>query len=476
MRTKIIATLGPGTKSKEAVRALVDAGACIFRLNFSHGGREFFEKLVSTVREVEAETGRILTLMQDLSGPKIRTCDIGRGTIEAGKGTEVILGVPGLEVEFEEPYICLDQAELIKSLKVGESVALSDGMLRFNVIERIDDYAVRLRAENSGMAPPRKGITFPGKTTTLDALTTKDKADLAVGLELGVDVVAMSYVQRAEDIIALKAAMDEHGRRLPIIAKLERPAAIENLQRILEETDAVMVARGDLGLECDLAILPTLQKRIIDACNCAGKPVIVATQMLLSMVNNPMPTRAETTDVANAIIDGADCLMLSEETAIGKYPAETVAYMVRIGSATEQYLFDDVYGEPRAPGGREHPAKFLAYAACLLAQKTRAKALVCHSTSGATARTLSACRPSQPIHALSPDERARRFTNLSWGVIPDVPDERYDSHQERAEQYVLASPLFGEGDVAVITSGQPSKNQTARQASRQTNVVKIYEK
>lgn len=472
MRTKIIATLGPATESKEAVKALAEAGARVFRLNFSHGGKEFFEKLVTIIREVERETGLMLTILQDLSGPKIRTCDIGRGTIEAVKGTEVLLGVPGLEVEFEEPYICLDQAEIIKSLKVGEAVALSDGMLRFTVTGRLDDYVVRMVAENSGIAPPRKGIAFPGKVTTLDALTPKDKSDLAIGMELGVDVVAISYVQRAEDIIGLKALMSEHGKQLPIIAKLERPAAIQNLGRIIEESDGIMVARGDLGLECDLATLPTLQKRIINACNAAGKPVVVATQMLLSMVSNPMPTRAETTDVANAILDGADCIMLSEETAIGKYPTETVRFMVEIGQTAEQYRFEDVDEGPQEPGDKEHPAKFLAYAACLLADKTRSKALVCHSTSGSTARTLSACRPRQAIYALSPDERARRFTNLSWGVIPAVPDESIDSHQGRAEDFVQKSPLFIEGDTVIVTAGQPKKNKL----NRQTNVVKVYEK
>ncbi|MBU1249406.1 MAG: pyruvate kinase [Proteobacteria bacterium] len=472
MRTKIIATLGPGTQTKEAVKGLAEAGARIFRLNFSHGGKEFFEKLVKIIREVEAETGFVLTIMQDLSGPKIRTCDIGRGTIDAVKGTEVLLGVPGLEVEFKEPYICLDQAEIIKSLKVGEAVALSDGMLRFNVTERVDEYVVRMVAENSGMAPPRKGIAFPGKTTTLEAVTVKDKADLAIGMELGVDAVAISYVQRAEDIVGLKRLMDEHGRQLPIVAKLERPAAIQNLERIIEESSGIMVARGDLGLECDLATLPTLQKRIINACNAAGKPVIVATQMLLSMCNNPMPTRAETTDVANAILDGADCIMLSEETAIGKYPIETVQFMVKIGEAAEQYRFEDVYEGPRTPGDQAQPAKFLAYAACLLADKTRSKALVSHSTSGTTARTLSACRPRQPIYALSPDTRARHFSNLSWGVIPAIPDERIDSHQERAEKFVQDSPLFSEGDTVVVTAGQPTKNKL----NKQTNVVKVYEK
>ena len=475
MRTKIIATVGPATETKEGIAALVDAGATIFRLNFSHGGREFFERMVRIIREVEAESGKILTLMQDLSGPKIRTCDIGCGTLEISKGTEVYLGVPGAEehtVCVGEPFICLDLPTVIKSLKVRDAVALSDGLLQFTVVERIDETLIKMIAENSGIAPPRKGIAFPGKSTPLDAFTTKDKADLIVGLELGVDVVAMSYVQSHEDIRHLKAEMRHLGKELPVIAKLERQSAIQNLQRILEETDGVMVARGDLGLECELSELPAMQKRIIKACNYAGKPVIVATQMLLSMVSSPMPTRAETTDVANAILDGADCIMLSEETAIGKYPDKTVQQMRRIATQAEAYYFEDAGVAVRRPDDQEHPARFLAYAACLLAEKTRSKAIVSHSTSGGTARILSTCRPRQPIYALSPDERVRHFNNLSWGVIPAVPAVEEANHQERVERFVRESPRFAAGDTVVITAGQPKGGQMVTQ----TNVVKVYEK
>jgi len=472
MHTKIIATLGPATQTEEAIEALVKAGARIFRLNFSHGGKEGFVSLVEIIRGLEQKTGLTLTIMQDLSGPKIRTCDIGRGTLEIAKGSEVLLGAPGQEEGREEPFICLDQPALLRSINVGETVALSDGMLQFNVVGREGELLLRLRAENSGIAPARKGIAFPGKTTPLAAFTAKDKADLATGIELGVDVVALSYVQKADDILHLKAEMKNMGRVLPVIAKLERQSAIVNLDRILEESDGVMVARGDLGLECELAQLPALQKRIINAANAAGKPVIVATQMLLSMVSSPMPTRAETTDVANAILDGADCTMLSEETAIGKYPDKAVGFMRRIATLAEEFYFENQGASPKPPSDQEHPAKFLAYAACLLAQKTRSKALVTHSTSGATARILAACRPKQTIYAMSPDGRVRHFTNLSWGVEPVMPIAEDDNHQERAERFVRESPLFASGDVVVVTAGQPKRGQL----QTQTNVVKVYEK
>lgn len=473
MRTKIIATLGPATNTMEAVRDLVHAGARIFRLNFSHGGREGFEKLVTVIRDLERETGETLAILQDLSGPKIRTCDIGRGTLDVTKGAEILLGTPGQEEGRDEMVICLDQPDIIRSLKPGEVVALSDGMLRFKVTERIGDLLVRMVAVNAGIAPPRKGISFPGKTISLDAITAKDRADLEIGLDLGVDMVAISYVQKAEDISRLKSLMRERGRMLPVVAKLERPQAIQNLDRIIEESDGIMVARGDLGLECDLPTLPALQKRIIRACNRAGKPVIVATQMLLSMVSSPMPTRAETTDVANAILDGADCIMLSEETAIGRYPAETVSYMGEIASQAEAYHFEDASARPVAPDYEAQSGKFLAFAACLLADKTHSRAIVCHSRTGTTARILSACRPRQPIYALSADERTRHFTQLSWGVVPAAPPEGDYNHQERCEQFIRDHVAFQEGDSVILTAGQPTNK---RQLETQTNVVKVYEK
>jgi pyruvate kinase len=470
---KIIATLGPVTETYEAVKELVESGAKIFRLNFSHGGREFFEKMVAIIRRLEEETGLTLTILQDLSGPKIRTCDVGLGAIEVNKGTEVLLGTPEKFGDVDEPFICLDIPELFDGIKEGDPVALSDGMIRF-VVEKIEDkHLIRLKATNSGMCPPRKGITFPGMKSSLAPLTEKDKTDLAIGMELGVDLVAMSFVQKPEDICNLRAEMIQYGRRIPVVAKLERTAALEVLDEIIAEADGIMVARGDLGLELDLAELPVAQKRIIKACNDAGKPVIVATQMLLSMCNSPMATRAETTDVANAILDGADCVMLSEETAIGRYPGDTVRFMRKIAYEIEAFMYGAA-GTVKLSEDREkdHPSTFLAHAAAMLAGKTDARAIVCHSTSGATTRILSSRRPKQSIYALSTDHTVRHFTNLSWGVIPAVPLDVIDDHQERAEVFVRQSPAFVEGDIVIVTAGQPETGKLVTQ----TNVVKLYEK
>jgi len=469
---KIIATLGPGTETYEAVKDLVDSGSKVFRLNFSHGGREFFEKMVAIIRRLEDETGLTLTVLQDLSGPKIRTCDVGLGTFEVNKGTEVLLGTAEKYEGTDEPFICLDIPEMFEGVKEGDPVALGDGVIRFKVVRIEEENLIRLKAINSGICPPRKGITFPGMTTPLAPLTEKDKADLAIGMELGVDVVAMSFVQKPEDICNLRAEMIQYGKRVPIIAKLERVAALECLDDIVHEADGIMVARGDLGLELDLAQLPVAQKRIIKACNKVGKPVIVATQMLLSMVNSPMATRAETTDVANAILDGADCVMLSEETAVGQYPSEAVRFMREIAYEIEEFMFESGLINISKEGDKEHPSTFLAHAAAMLAGKTNAKAIVCHSTSGATTRILSSCRPAQSIYALSTDSTVRHFTNLSLGVIPAVPLDVIDDHQERAEVFVRQSPVFDEGDIVIVTAGQPEKGKSVTQ----TNVVKLYEK
>ena len=268
------------------------------------------------------------------------------------------------------PSLPFDNQQLLNDMTPGDRLVLADGGLQFRVRERLPDGRALIEALGNGIVTSRKGLALPGKTVALPALTDKDRKNLAVGLELGVDAVAVSFVQSAEDIRQVKSLLRAAGRALPVVAKLERRNAVENLDAVLAETDMVMVARGDLGVECPLPELPALQKRIIRACNAASKPVVVATQMLLSMVNSPVPTRAETTDVANAVLDGADCVMLSEETAMGNYPVETVAYMRQIAAEAESYLLETrELVEPEAGSG---PPEFLAYAACLLAEKTGA--------------------------------------------------------------------------------------------------------
>ena len=416
MRTKIVATIGPASNTKEKLKALAEAGVSVFRLNFSHGGASDFVKIINYIREVEKEIGRPITIMQDLSGPKIRLGVVPEGSIQVSKGMELLLGPTDKRTD-EMAYLPFDHEVIIESLEPGDRMVLADGGLQFIVRERRKkDGLVLLVADNEGIVTSRKGLALPGKSTRVKALTDKDKKDLEDGLKLGVDAVAISYVQTAEDVREARALIAKSGRKVPVVVKLERQSAVDNLDEILKETDIVMVARGDLGVECPLPKLPALQKHIIKACNAASKPVIVATQMLLSMVNNPAPTRAETTDVANAVLDGADCVMMSEETAMGNFPVETVQYMSKITTEAEKLLEDNrTLEEPSSDKGIP---EFLAYSACLLADKAKAKAIVSHSLSGGSARQVSSRRPPQAIYALTPDPSTIKALNFVWGTTP----------------------------------------------------------
>ncbi len=468
MKTKIIATLGPACSSAEKLSQLIDAGARIFRLNFSHSDASGFVEIIDILRRLELKHGIPLTILQDLSGPKIRIGTIDEGSLSFEKGGCAFLG-PRRPAVLDVPYIPFDKAEILEGLEEGDRLVLADGTLQFIVQAKAPGGFI-IEATNGGIITSRKGLALPGKSVRLPALTDKDKKDLVDGLRLGVDAVALSYVQTPEDILEARSIIKEQGRKVPICAKLERQNAVDRLDDILAVADIIMVARGDLGIECPLPQLPTMQKRIIAACNRACKPVIVATQMLLSMVNNPVPTRAETTDVANAVLDGADCVMLSEETAMGNYPVEAVAFMSRISGEAESLLLE------RFPlSGHERPqstSDFLSYSACLLAEKADAEALVAHSVSGGSGRSLSAQRPRQPVFVLTPDHTVLRHLNFSWGVTPCLAEESMPGHLERAEFFIDTNPRFGAGNRIVITAGQPRYGE----APRGTNLVKIYTK
>ncbi len=473
MKTKILATIGPASNSREKLSSLIEAGVRLFRLNFSHGDSSMFVDLIALIRELEDAYKVPLTILQDLSGPKIRISNLkDDATLEITQGDTLLLG-PTEKYSDEYPYIPFDHDHIFNTLEVGDRLVLADGTLQFKVKAAREDGLFELEAHNSGIVTSRKGLALPGKSINVPALTEKDKKDLRDGLDLGVDAVALSFVQTPEDIKEAKAIIREHGTRdIPVVAKLERRNAVERLDAILKEVDIVMVARGDLGVECPLSELPTMQKRIIRACNQASKPVIVATQMLLSMVNSPSPTRAETTDVANAVLDGADCVMLSEETAMGKFPVETVRFMNEITTKAEELMLETQ--ELRRPTTESNASEFLAYSACLLAEKTASKALVAHSMSGSAARVLSARKPGQPIYVLTPDKVSLKALNFSWGVIPQMVAEDCNAgHLARAEDFIAASGMFSEGDDIVITAGEPT---SAKIQAKGTNLVKIYRK
>ncbi|MDZ7762648.1 MAG: pyruvate kinase [Desulfovermiculus sp.] len=473
MRIKTVATLGPKSIDKEVMQAMVTCGVRIFRLNFSHGRAEEFAPTISLIRDLEREMDIPLTAMGDLSGPKIRIDEVPDSPLPVEKKSVVSLGLPQARDDAPAlPFISLSVPELLHDLQPGMEVALSDGMLRFHVLQVVKEHTLfTLQAENAGLLSSHKGITFPGKEIPLAAMTDKDYSDLKDGLDIGIDCFALSFVQAEQDVRDLRQAMEAHGRIVPIIAKLERASAVNRLDDILYAADGIMVARGDLGLECPLPQLPVLQKRIIRACRHAQKFCIVATQMLLSMVQNPLPTRAETTDVANAIMDGTDCVMLSEETAVGDYPVEAVCFIQEIAEQAESYLLERMQG-PYRPKKEKNLGKYLAYSASLLADNTESIALACHSTSGVTARLLSSRRPAQPIYALTPDLPTIRLLNFYWGVRPRITDASMPNHLDRVEKFVQETSLFQSGDRVVITSGQP----TPGQQEMHTNQIKIYTK
>ncbi len=468
MRTKIIATIGPNSANEQTLYDLAKAGVNIFRLNFSHGNKEFFYNVISTIRQVEKKLGVSLTILQDLSGPKIRIGLLPVDSYEVQKGDMFFLGKEHTEKNYR--FLPFEYEELLQTLKIGDSLVLADGSLQFFVKENLEK-GIIIESQSYGIITSRKGLALPQKAINLPALTDKDLNDLATGIDLGVDAIALSFVQRADDIKLLRKKMREFGTELPIVAKLERQLAIDNLESIIEESDMIMVARGDLGVECPLPALPSIQKHIIKACNEASKPVIVATQMLLSMVHAKAPTRAEVTDVANAVIDGADCVMLSEETAMGNYPVETVRYMREITDRAEDFMIrNNVLKSPENSCGLP---QFLAYSACVLAEKANAFALAAHSRSGKSALYLSSCRPKHKIYALTQSKNVLHKLNFAWGVIPSfVKNSEELNHLVRVQEFIDNLKEIPPKEKIVLTVGdQPYELQ-----AQGTNLVKIYTK
>ncbi|MEE8518129.1 MAG: pyruvate kinase [Dehalococcoidia bacterium] len=409
-RTKIVATWGPAVASEERLRGLMAAGVDVFRLNFSHASHTEIQRAVPLVRELAAEMGHEVSLMQDIQGPRLRT-----GLLPRGEPVRLVAGSTISVTSHDElgspERLCIPYPHLTDDVQPGQRILIADGTISLRVTA-LRDGELEATVVNGGLLGEHKGVNLPDSSVSADPLTPKDLDDLRFGVEIGVDYVAMSFVRRGSDVIACKRFISELGRDTPLIAKIEHPEAIENLEEILRESDGVMVARGDLGVEVSPERVPLLQKHIIMRANQMGLPVITATQMLESMVQRPIPTRAEASDVANAVLDGTDALMLSAETAVGDYPVEAVETMGRIALEAEaaesnRHLFN----------GKE-PAHVLANAARELASELDARALLVFTRSGKSAETLSQQRPDLPIYALTPDEHVRRRLALWYGVSP----------------------------------------------------------
>ncbi len=467
-RTKIVCTLGPAVDDPETLTALVTAGLDIARLNFSHGTYAEHETRYHAVREAGRVAGRCLAVLQDLSGPKIRVGMVAEGT-RLRKGARLIL--TSENVLGDEERVHLPVPALFAAVKPGYRLLLDDGNLELVAVTN-DGWEILTEVVFGGVLGSKKGISAPEAHLDIPAVTEKDEADVRFGLKLGVDFVALSFVQHADDVRRLRAIMREEGRLAPIIAKIEMPMAVRNLEAILDEADGAMVARGDLGVEMPVEEVPRIQKQIIRSCNHRGKPVITATQMLDSMIRNPRPTRAEVTDIANAVLDGTDALMLSGETAVGAYAVEAVETMARIACRAEDEMMDfsRVFEEKRARHGRDNVTDAIGEAVATIAHDRHAAAIICSTSSGGTARILSKFKPRCPILAATSNDYAERQMILSWGVHPlrvGFPADT-DEMIENAVGAAVEAGLVHEGDLVVITAGTPVGIPGS------TNLIKVH--
>ncbi len=450
-KAKILATLGPASSTREQIAALFKAGADVFRLNFSHGSHEDHQARHDIIRELEEEFERPIGILMDLQGPKLRVGAFAKGPVDLKTGAKFRLDLD--EAKGDSRRVQLPHPEIFAAIKPGTNLLLDDGKLRLCIKKCGKDFA-EVEVEVGGKLSDRKGVNVPDVVLPLSPLTKKDRADLRFGLDMGADWVAMSFVQRPEDVAELRKLI---GGRAKLMAKLEKPAAIERLEEIVELSDAVMVARGDLGVEMPPEDVPAIQKRIISAGRKSGKPVVVATQMLDSMVHAPAPTRAEASDVATAVYDGADAVMLSAESASGDYPVEAVAMMNRIIERVERdpayrRIIDAQHPDPQAT-----PNDAISAAAAQVAHTLSVAAIVTYTTSGSTALRVARERPEVPIITLTSKLATARAMSLAWGAhcVQTAELRRFSDMVDKACRIALQQEMAKAGDRLVITAGVP---------------------
>jgi pyruvate kinase len=453
-KTKIICTIGPKSRSPETLERLIRAGMNVARLNFSHGTQTEHGEVITSIRRITKHLGYPVAILQDLSGPKIRIGKIEEGAITLEPGE--ILTLTNRQVSGNKHEVSITYHDLPKEIQPGDTLLLSDGALELEVLET-DNQNIKCRVTVGGPLSSNKGINLPTRSIRASSFTDKDRDDLAFGIERGVDYVALSFVRTASDIVEAKQFIQERESNVPVIAKIEKHEALENIDEIVEVVDGIMVARGDLGVEIPLEKVPLIQKMLIEKSNRAGKPVITATQMLRSMVDSPRPTRAEVTDVANAILDGTDAVMLSEETATGNYPVEAVGMMVKIAEDAESGFPHDLWIYRYKSQNIKTVPEAVSYAACGLAENINASSIVTFTYSGSTARLVSKYRPRPSILALTPLERTYRQLALTWGVTPIICEKMNSTDEmiEKAIKTALESGQAKRGERIVITAGLP---------------------
>lgn len=450
-RAKIVATLGPATSSYENIRALLDAGVDVARMNLSHGTHAVHEEVYANVRRTAAELGRPVAVLIDLQGPKIRLGTFADGPHELAVGD--IFKITVQDVIGTRELVSTTFKGLPQDVAPGDFLLIDDGKVKVRVVET-DGTVVTTEVVVSGTVSNNKGINLPGVAVNVPALSEKDEDDLRWGLKLGADIVALSFVRTAEDVTRVHEIMAEEGIKVPVVAKIEKPQAVDHIEAIVDAFDGIMVARGDLGVELPLEAVPIVQKRTIELARRMAKPVIVATQMLESMIDSPVPTRAETSDVANAILDGADAVMLSGETSVGHYPVVTVQTMARIVASTEDHGLERIPPlgtKPRTQGGA------LTLAAAEVADFVGARYVCVFTESGDSARRMSRLRFRIPMKAFTPSEATQRRMSLYWGIEAHVVERvtHTDAMYRQVDEVLLGKGLAEIGDKVVVISGTP---------------------
>lgn len=466
-KTKIVCTIGPVTESEEMIRELILAGMNVARLNFSHGSYEEHKRRIDRIKRVREELRKPVAIMLDTKGPEVRLGYFKDGKAEIEKGQRFILTIR--DIQGDNTQCSISYKELPEEVSEGSRILIADGVIELKVISK-DKSDVICEVVNGGTLADRKNVNIPGATSKLPAITEKDINDLVFGINNEVDYVAASFIRRAADVLEIRKILEENnGRFIQIISKIENQEGVDNCDEILNVSDGLMVARGDLGVEVPPEDMPLLQKMLIKKANEKGKPVITATQMLDSMIRNPRPTRAEVTDVANSILDGTDAIMLSGETAAGKYPIETVKTMSAIAERTETIL-DYSKGLRLFSNKKNTIVNAISHASCTAAFELEAAAIITPTHSGSTARMVSKLRPKAPIIAATPNERTMRRLCLSFGVYPvKVPNtESTDDMIELSVNSAVVTELVKSGDLVVITAGIPSG------VAGTTNLIKVH--
>ena len=466
-RAKIVCTLGPSSETYENIRALAEAGMDVARLNFSHGTHEYHRNLIKLVRKVSDDLERPIAILQDLQGPKIRIGTFENKKIDLVEGENFTLTTRN--VVGNEDIVSVSYKSFYKDVKPGDWVLLDDGKLKL-IVETIKDEDVVCRVEHGGILQDKKGLNLPGSILSIACLTKKDEKDLKFGLDMNVDFVALSFVQKPEDVLHLKEKISVAGKSTPIVSKIEKPQAVAAIDRITDLTDVVMVARGDLGVEMLTEEVPQIQKEIIQMCNKKGVPVITATQMLESMIESPRPTRAEASDVANAVLDGSDAVMLSGETASGNYPVQAVSTMNRIVSLIEKKNLPRWDLKRLRPDDEYSGEYAIGYSACHSAELVKASAIICLTQTGFTAKMIGRFRPSIPIIALTYSKEPYHRLALYWGVTGFITNEFHrniDEVVENLKRELLEKDIVLPKDTLVFTAGLPFSHR------RKTNMLRI---